>query len=368
IFAVAGGPRVSVYRLLPSKEGGLELAQAYLDGNREETFYCCAWTRIPPGHGGLDEEEEEEGEGEIEGRRPLGGRRRRKRPAAGGGGARPAAAAARPLLACGGLTGLVKVVDAASGRLWRALVGHGNAVNDARWHPVDPALLLTASKDETLRLWHAPAGQCVAVFSGERGHRDEVLSCDFHPLGHALAGMDNSVKVWNLGKEGLRHAVAGAYAGANPSASRAFPTVRQQFPDFSTALVHANYVDCVRWLGNLLLSKSCLADKSPHNKIVLWKPDPARGSSAVIVLREFLFPDGNLWYVRFGLDADLRRMAVGNNRGQLFVWNLDGSKQPAAKAAHPKCQATIRHAAFSPDGKTLISVTDDSTVWRWNIL
>mmetsp|Transcript_31858 Transcript_31858/g.40880 ORF Transcript_31858/g.40880 Transcript_31858/m.40880 type:complete len:394 (+) Transcript_31858:25-1206(+) len=318
-LATTGGSHVSIYKLTPPEEGGLDVVQVYCDSNQEEVFYSCAWTTHPD--------------------------------------------TMEPLLACGGLSGLIKIINTAISGLEEILVGHGNAINDIKFHPVDLSILLTASKDETLRLWNIRTSVCIAIFSGEKGHRDEVLSMDFHILGNVFAssGMDNSIKIWNLEQVKIKNAIKASYVQPRPSASCAFRTEFQQFPDFSTSNVHSDYVDCVRWVGNLILSKST------HNKIILWKPDLSRGDSSVIILREYAFPDCNLWYVRFNLDSDLRKMAVGNKSGRVFIWDVDGSTQPIAKITHPKCHSIVRHTSFSPDGRTLISVCDDASVWRWDI-
>jgi len=90
---------------------------------------------------------------------------------------------AEPLLAVAGMRGIVKLVNCARQTVERALLGHGNAINDLKPHPVDGSLLLSASKDESVRLWNLRAGVCVAIFAGDRGHRDEVLSIDVHLSG-----------------------------------------------------------------------------------------------------------------------------------------------------------------------------------------
>lgn len=153
--------------------------------------------------------------------------------------------------------------------------------------------MLSASKDESIRLWNVYTSCCIAIFAGDQGHRDEVLSIDIHLLGNVFAscGMDNTVKVWSLqGTSHTGHRVARAidqsydsgtaargggsstacqsnsgplstllpadtddsHGDSSNSAAAAprkrFQTLLEQFPLFSTSHVHSDYVDCVRWV------------------------------------------------------------------------------------------------------------------------
>ncbi|MDQ3765167.1 MAG: hypothetical protein M3460_27855 [Actinomycetota bacterium] len=61
----------------------------------------------------------------------------------------------------------------------------------------DGALLATASRDRTVRLWRIPEGTTHAVLTG---HTNDVDSCVFSPDGALLAtaGRDRMVRLWHV--------------------------------------------------------------------------------------------------------------------------------------------------------------------------
>lgn len=318
VFASAGGNRVTIYRALAN--GTVDPLQHYLDADASE-FYALAWS--------------------IDLR------------------------SGSALLLMAGQSGVIKVVDLHTRRVVRRLVGHGASVNELKIHPHDLAILLSVSKDMSVRLWNLQTGDCLAIFAGEEGHRDEVLSGDFHPSGSQIvsSGMDHCVMVWSI-TDRIKATIQHSYVPLDQRpADVPFPTVFVQYPTFSTSLVHTNYVDHCKYFGDLILSKST------DEKIVLWRVRQERGGKKLVHrLLEFPFTDCDIWYIRFALDQPhMQYLCVGNKTGTLFLWNMDSL--PVAhprRLSTPHSQRAIRCVAFSADTRILISACEDGTLFRWD--
>lgn len=317
VFAAAGSNQVEIYECL--KGGDVEMLHAYRDPNPEESFYVCAWS--------IDLQ------------------------------------TSAPLLIFAGVSGVIRMVDCREERLIHNFIGHGNSVNDLKVSPHDPELLLSASKDESIRLWNIRTRVCVLIFAGSNGHRYEVLSVDFHPWDKhkfVSCGMDRSIRIWSM--ERAHGTVSKAKDWKKPPST--FPTRVVEQPIFYTTRVHANYVDCVKWIGDIILSKSV------ENRVVMWKPDIVGRSSkkdGVDLLQDCEVADCDLWFMRFSMDFYCKWVAVGNRFGRVNL--LDMRTVPikqVAKLTSPDSKGVIRQTAVNYNGTIVLACGDEGAIIRWD--
>lgn len=331
MFATVGANRITVYKIVGTI---MEPVLCFADPNTNESFYCCTWSAD------MDLKE--------------------------------------TILLAAGAHGIIRIISPSNPTSIKYLSGHGGAINDLKVSPLCPDIVLSASKDHSLRLWNIKTDVCIAIFGGVEGHRDEVLSSDFHCSGVRIisCGMDHSLKIWNFDKDVLLAIEASKFFN-DASARRSFPTVRKHFPTFSTRDIHRNYVDCVAWFGNFILSKSC------ENSIVCWRPGkletptdlslPQKYTSDTTcsLMETYAVRDSDIWFLKFSLDNEMKYLALGNKKGKTYVFDLDSHDHDSKPndrqiLSHPKCLSTIRQTCFNNDASILICTCDDGTIWRWD--
>lgn len=425
LFAACGGCRVNVYELQPQAKA-MRPVQSYADEDPAESYYCCAW--------GAD------------------------------------CITGTPLLAVAGEKAAIRIIHIGRMKSVACLQGHGRSINDLRFLPSDPNMLLSCSSDESCRLWNVVTLQLAVIFGGWHGHRSAVLSLDVHLLGRMFAscGMDNSIRVWSLNSAEVLQAVQSSYLDLKdalfvgsvpppprcvassatlatlnspksklsppstpncsaPSSSRisskqplssqspSSPIISpppnttssrkrslsclspshviygphspplssqtalgphrpyiEHSPLFQTAKVHLDYVDCVRWLGNLLITKST------RPSLTVWVPRlwdghdaPQEGSGAaaaerladsVLVCAELQYTNSQIWFIRFDVDQSSKLVCVGNQAGEIFVWMLSGTEFVQVSSCsckkHPAC---VRQTALAATGHIIVA-TDDGAL------
>jgi len=151
------------------------------------------------------------------------------------------------LLCVAGKRGIIKVIDTVLQTVVMTLLGHGDTVNDLKCSPTNDWLLLSASKDHSIRLWNLQYGQMIAIYAGHDGHRGQVLSLSWHYSGtkFASSAFDNTIKLWNVydnnttgeaEKKGrIQEAIRRSF---EMKPGDKFKTAIEQTPYFSTDSIH----------------------------------------------------------------------------------------------------------------------------------
>jgi WD40 repeat protein len=254
------------------------------------------------------------------------------------------------------------------------LAGHKGPILGVAFSP-DGTRLVSASRDETLRIWHAATGREIAVV---RGHRGVVQALAFSPHGRRLAsgGDDRTVRLWD-GRTGAPLAICSGHAGSvyalafNRDGTR---LVSGALADTAYRLWDADTGKLVRMLPGAAKNGTGLT-VARHGGALTFTPD---GSRVVICEREavrvvdaasgkealVLRAPGAPYYC-LTLSRDGRRLVTGSDYpdNAVRLWDAASGELLSVMSGHTN---RVHVVIFSPDGARVVSCSQDQTLRVWD--
>jgi WD40 repeat protein len=219
------------------------------------------------------------------------------------------------------------VIWSLNGQKLRTFKGHIAEVIDVKFSPTDPRILASASYDGTVKLWDMD-GNCIKTFNGTAGR---VRSVSFSPDGKIIASAhnDGTIKLWNLAEK------------------------EEQEP--ITLKGHTSNVIDVSFSPDGRIIASAGKDKT----IKLWnleggEPRTLEGHTVGIT--------------RISFRHDSKILASASTDGSIRLWDLtDLTNVREIKTLKRRgVMYPFWNLSFSPDGKKVVSVSDDALVELWN--
>jgi WD40 repeat protein len=215
----------------------------------------------------------------------------------------------------------VRLWDVSKGEVIRAMKGHGDLITSLAVS-VDGKILATGSADKTVKLWDTSTGNEIRTFTG---HTGGITSVAFSPDGHWLASSssDGSVIIWDVSSGKQLRSFTGHTGRTNTIA---------------------------------VSSDGLLLAADDDKTVRLWNPQTGElvctlaGNESRILSVAFS-PDSKFLATGTSLGVGLRP----THQGEIRLWNVENGR---VEHSFQQAFGNVLYLAFSPDGKTLTSVTE----------
>ncbi|HKO57285.1 MAG TPA: WD40 repeat domain-containing protein, partial [Thermoanaerobaculia bacterium] len=246
----------------------------------------------------------------------------------------------------------------------------------------DGRRILTSAGDGTLRVWSADGHGDPVILRGPT-NMDQEIQASFSPDGRRVIAPfdDGSVRIWN--SSGVGEPIA---FGTEPVDTAAFSGDGRRVVTASNdgnvvvwqvdrripvpLLTHAG-----AWNAMFSPDSTCIAGKWADDTVHVWKADgtgsdvvlgkPLNGDQLSSMLLKAV-PGNRLRWAGFAFSPDGRRIVtVATGDDVAKIWNSDGTGRPIELKGHSR---EVFEAVFSPDGKRVVTSSDDGTARIWDAI
>ncbi len=256
-----------------------------------------------------------------------------------------------------------RIWDAATGELQATLASHAGVVWAASFSP-DGRRVVTASHDRAAHIWSAASGQLIATLIG---HDAAVWAASFSPDGSrvATASWDRTARIWDAatGRPVARlvgHQAEVWTASWSPDGTRLATasldhTARIWDAASGTRLCtltgHTDEVAAAMWSAD----GARIATASWDNTARVWD---AASCAPIATLRGHASAVGAAAFSRDG-----RRLATASRDHTARIWNSSTGELIVTLAGHADEVVSVM---FSPDGGRLLTASKDQTAKVWS--
>jgi len=256
---------------------------------------------------------------------------------------------------------LSRAADAST--LRTLFIDHTAVVISASFSP-DGKRVVTASSDNTARIWDADSGKAL----GEpMAHGDTVMSASFSPDGRRVvtASFDRTARIWDAASgeavgEPMRHGSLVRSASFSPDGKRVVTassdnTARIWDADSGKAvsqrMMHGDRVNSASFSRDGMRVVIASLDKTAR----IWEADSGEA------VGEPMVHGGGVNSASFSPDG--KRVVTASDNKTALVWEAKSGKAVGEPMTH---SVRVRDASFSPDGKRVVTASMDNTARIWD--
>jgi WD40 repeat protein len=253
-----------------------------------------------------------------------------------------------------------RVWDSQSGLLLSILLGHTDYVDQAEFSP-DGKFIVTSSWDRTARTWNAKTGELLSTLMG---HGSKLNSAVFSPDGRRIltSSQDKTARVWDA---------AAGVSLSTLSGDTSFVFHADFSPDLSRVVI-ASADDTLQVKKAEMTAMMAPTAGHTNAAVTVFSPDANQIAAGAYFARVWNVQTGqpgatlkgHLGLVgRAAFSPDGKRIVTASFDGTAIVWDADSGQPLLTLAGHT---GIVWDAAFSPDGKRIVTAGADGLAIVWD--